>query len=626
MDARILSLLYIGIGIIWWLGALTLGLPIFLLLIFSQSFRNASFAWLYATVAEPFQRKKVDVVRKKAFQILKDSFSGVSTHPPLEILEIGVGHGPNLKFYPENCNLTVLDKNKYFETDFMKNRNKYPQVFYQRTVIQPAECMKRVDDNSFDVVVSTFLHCSVDDSAAVLREVKRVLKPGCVLSPTLFSLFISGAEKYVNPSQIGLFADDVVLCCRDANISKMESQLNRCLVNIEEFADNHKITFNASKSVSLFTTNRQLHNYSPEIFLMSERLNYSKYPTYLGFTLDSEVHTPYTTLVRPVLEYGYQIFQVASPTNLKKLERVQLSAARIITRLRYSCPTDIFLYEAEIQPLTMRFEVNSYRYFNKIKSFGSFNRTSSFIINSTSNQRLKRDSPLNYRRKHGFIDFNVDTSTPFSCITPIDSFNHVEFQEELLTSTPKHSSHPELLRQLALEVINDIPDHALIVYTDSSRSDTGKAGSGVFSNTPGNDVKSSIRTPDHCSVFRSELIAISGALDHALNSYKDSLVRGNKCLQWIPSHVGVPGNEDADELAGRGCDLPNPSSTVLTHTEIHSFQRNKMNLTWRNPPAHHWYAAKSPGLSIQCRNSRAHQTAFARLRSGHLRSMNFVQR
>ncbi|GFX31374.1 RNase H domain-containing protein [Trichonephila clavipes] len=263
-------------------------------------------------------------------------------------------------------------------------------------------------------------------------------------------------------------------------------------------------------------------------------------------------------------------------------------------------------------------------------------------------------------RKHGFIDFNVDTSTPFSCISPTDSFNHIEFREELLTSTPKHSIHPELLRQLALEVINDIPDQALIVYTDGSRSDTGRAGSGIFSNTPGNDVKISIRNSNHCSVFRSELIAISGALDHALNSYKDSIwiltdsrssiqylknwpkimdstgldiltklvrlgQRKQVCLQWIPSHVGVPGNEAADELAGRGCDLPNPRSPVLTHTEIPSFQRNKMNLTWRNSPAHHWYAAKIPGLSIQCRSSRAHQTALARLRSGHLRSMTFVQ-
>ncbi|GFV87017.1 RNase H domain-containing protein [Trichonephila clavipes] len=202
-------------------------------------------------------------------------------------------------------------------------------------------------------------------------------------------------------------------------------------------------------------------------------------------------------------------------------------------------------------------------------------------------------------RKHGFIDFNLDTSTPFSSITPIDSFNHVEFLEELLTSTPKHSSHPELLRQLALEVINDIPDQDLIVYTDGSRSDTARSGSGMFSNTLGNDVKISIRNHDHCFVFRSELIAISGALDHALNSFKYSIwiltdsrssiqylknwpkimdstgldilsklvrlgQRKQVCPQWIPSHVGVPGNEVADELAGRGCDLPNPSSTVLT--------------------------------------------------------------
>ncbi|GFX83647.1 uncharacterized protein TNCV_325961 [Trichonephila clavipes] len=50
-----------------------------------------------------------------------------------------------------------------------------------------------------------------------------------------------------------------------------------------------------------------------------------------------------------------------------------------------------------------------------------------------------------------------------------------------------------------------------------------------------------------------------------------------------------------------------------------------MNLTLRNPPVHHWYAAKIPGLTIQCRSSRAHQTALARFRSSNLHNMTFVQ-
>ncbi|GFV87840.1 RNase H domain-containing protein [Trichonephila clavipes] len=82
--------------------------------------------------------------------------------------------------------------------------------------------------------------------------------------------------------------------------------------------------------------------------------------------------------------------------------------------------------------------------------------------------------------KRCFIDFNVDTSTPFSCITPTDYFNHVESLEELLNSTSKHSSHQEFLRQPALEVINEILDQALIIYTGGSRSYTDRAGSGIL--------------------------------------------------------------------------------------------------------------------------------------------------
>ncbi|GFU92561.1 RNase H domain-containing protein [Trichonephila clavipes] len=233
------------------------------------------------------------------------------------------------------------------------------------------------------------------------------------------------------------------------------------------------------------------------------------------------------------------------------------------------------------------------RHYNRSAEEGVFKIRPSRELRDVINKKkssVSRSTDLIFIKQGGFVQL--------SCITPIDYFNHVEFQEELLTSTSKHSSHPELLRQLALEVINDIPDQALIIYTDGSRSDTGRSGSGSLSNTPGNVVKISIRNPDHCSVFRTELIAISGVLDHALNSYKDSiwiltdsrssiqylknwlkimhstgldilsklvrfLQRKQVCLEWIPSHLGVPRNEAADELASRRCDLLNPSSTVF---------------------------------------------------------------
>ncbi|GFV42446.1 hypothetical protein TNCV_289331 [Trichonephila clavipes] len=44
----------------------------------------------------------------------------------------------------------------------------------------------------------------------------------------------------------------------------------------------------------------------------------------------------------------------------------------------------------------------------------------------------------------------------------------------------------------------------------------GRVVNGIFINPPGSVVKISIRNADHCSVFRLELIAVSGALDHTL--------------------------------------------------------------------------------------------------------------
>ncbi|GBM52093.1 hypothetical protein AVEN_131111-1 [Araneus ventricosus] len=44
------------------------------------------------------------------------------------------------------------------------------------------------------------------------------------------------------------------------------------------------------------------------------------------------------------------------------------------------------------------------------------------------------------------------------------------------------------------------------------------------------------------------------------------------------------------------------------------------------PPAHEWYAGNRPGLSLKSEGTRSAQTALARLRSGHIKSLKFVDK
>ncbi|GBL88364.1 hypothetical protein AVEN_103024-1 [Araneus ventricosus] len=68
------------------------------------------------------------------------------------------------------------------------------------------------------------------------------------------------------------------------------------------------------------------------------------------------------------------------------------------------------------------------------------------------------------------------------------------------------------------------------------------------------------------------------------------------------------------------------ASGELFASEVFSIHRAKANSTWKVPPAHEWYGGNRPGLSLQSEGTRSAQTALARLRSGHIKSMKFVDK
>ncbi|GFQ02557.1 methyltransferase-like protein 7a [Phtheirospermum japonicum] len=97
-----------------------------------------------------------------------------------KILEIGVGTGPNLKYYADypGVNVIGVDPNRKME--------KYAQVAAENAGLKPAnfKFMQAVaealplKDASVDAVVGTLVLCSVEDVDKALKEIRRVLKPG----------------------------------------------------------------------------------------------------------------------------------------------------------------------------------------------------------------------------------------------------------------------------------------------------------------------------------------------------------------------------------------------------------------------------------------------------------------
>lgn len=91
------------------------------------------------------------------------------------VLEIGVGTGKNIEYYPENINISAIDLTPGM---LIFAQNKVTSLGLE-VDLQVGDA-QNIDypSNTFDVVVATFVFCSVPDAVLGLQEARRVLKPG----------------------------------------------------------------------------------------------------------------------------------------------------------------------------------------------------------------------------------------------------------------------------------------------------------------------------------------------------------------------------------------------------------------------------------------------------------------
>jgi ubiquinone/menaquinone biosynthesis C-methylase UbiE len=96
------------------------------------------------------------------------------TYASGKVLEVGVGTGTNLPYYPAGCEVTGID---FSPVMLAKAQQKVGLAKVPVTLLEMDAENMAFPDNTFDTVVATCVFCSVPDPVKGLQEVRRVCRP-----------------------------------------------------------------------------------------------------------------------------------------------------------------------------------------------------------------------------------------------------------------------------------------------------------------------------------------------------------------------------------------------------------------------------------------------------------------
>jgi ubiquinone/menaquinone biosynthesis C-methylase UbiE len=92
-----------------------------------------------------------------------------------DVLEVGVGTGRGIEFYPAGAEVTAID----ISERMLAHARQRAELLgtHVRLLLADAQCLP-FGDAEFDTAIATFVFCSVPDPVQGLRELRRVLRPG----------------------------------------------------------------------------------------------------------------------------------------------------------------------------------------------------------------------------------------------------------------------------------------------------------------------------------------------------------------------------------------------------------------------------------------------------------------
>ena len=341
------------------------------------------------------------------------------------------------------------------------------------------------------------------------------------------------------------------------------------------------------------------------------------------------------------------------------LDPIQNQALRLCLGAFKTSPVASLCVEANEPPLSVRREKLSLQYASKIASTPEnpvYNSIFHPNYEDLFNNKPNSIPPLGLRIKESLDNLELGpTHTAKFKYPDTPPWTYMPIYVNLSISESKKSNTDPSIYLSEYNRMKTILKDYEPIYTDGSRKDDKAAAAAV----KGEHIYTE-RLPDRSSIFSAELHAVFLAMDHIETSRKRKFVifsDSMSCLQaisgkdwknplvqkvlerlhnlqkelnksvifcWIPSHVGIKGNEAADTAAKAGLDLrvtnmPIPYADFKRY--INEFVKSKWQSQWDEAIDNKLHSiqprlGKWPGASRQIRRE---ETVLTRVRIGHSR-------
>ncbi|XP_027861616.1 uncharacterized protein LOC114137195 [Xiphophorus couchianus] len=325
----------------------------------------------------------------------------------------------------------------------------------------------------------------------------------------------------------------------------------------------------------------------------------------------------YTGLIRSVFDYGSIVFGSASETLLKKLDSIQYQALRLCTGAVRTTPTSAFLIEMGEMPLNLRRLQLKSNYWCNLKGHDGNHPCQDILKSSWEKEKKKLNSfgweIENVIKDFGLSDINISQTVPLSTVYPSLFHNNVVDLTLLEKRKGENISDPYLVQSYL-----DSKYYGYVqVFTDASKNSNSSNGVIVCS-----DSSSSLYSlKNNHAISRPDLL-----LEIQLITYRIQAMGLLVIFTWIPSHIGIRGNELADKYAKQASKYSDIDILVpFSREEIKSIIKQKVKERWQRQweedRTGRWLYSiqRKVGAMRRTGQNRKEETVISRLRFGHTR-------